>query len=112
MLWKVGDTLRMVSKRKQFVLFEADDGYVLQNVEMDDFAHTHLESWKMAMKLISYSMQKKVPHDLSRYLLISLLRINDDEEYCRKIEDLLDNKKRKDMYFNPNKGMRGVKCQK
>jgi hypothetical protein len=54
------------------------------------------------MYLIRLSKRKKCPNDISNYLLDSLLRINDDEEYCRRISNLKNYRKRKkkELYRN------------
>lgn len=89
-----------VYQRKQFKIYHADDCYILHNTEMDGFAHTHLHSIQQCKLLIQLSIEKRVPHDLSRYLLISLTRVNNDEIYLKKINDLLENKRKKQVYFN------------
>lgn len=99
--------MKRIYKRKQYVVWKSDDcGYIVQNISMDGFSHTHLNSKNTAIKIIDLSINKKIPHNLSRYLLESLYRVNDDEEYCRKIKELIKNKRKKDMYYNSNKGIR------
>jgi len=72
---------------------------------MDGFAHTHLRNFKTAKYLVELSIYKRLPLDLSNYLLISLQRINDGE-YKAKIEELRVNKRRKTQYYNVNKGVK------
>ena len=52
------------------------------------------------------SYKKKCPMDLSRYLLISLLRINEDEKYLERIGQILEMERKRD-YYNKNKIMMG-----
>ena len=82
--------------------------YVLINTSLPYGAHTHLDSRKQAEKLIQLSKEKRIPRDLSRYLLISLARINEGE-YRKKIMELVENKARKQKFVNVNKGIcRGI----
>lgn len=105
-----------IYQRKHFKIYKADDGIILHN-SLYDFsqAHTHLKSVKQAKLLIQYSLDKRIPRDLSLYLLISLLRINSGQytkEYSEKIEELIDNKKQRQIYYNrgPRYRMSGRSC--
>lgn len=88
-----------VYQRKQFKVYKADNSFILHNTELHGFAHTHLDSIKQAKLLIELSLHKRVPNHLSRYLLISLYRINQGE-YADKVNELVENKKRKQVYVN------------
>lgn len=91
--------INQVYQRKQFKVYRADDCYILHNTEILGFAHTHLDSIKQAKLLIELSLHKRVPNHLSRYLLISLCRVNEGD--CRdKVNELIENKKRKQVYVN------------
>ena len=83
-----------------YTILKSHDGVILVNTDMDGFAHTHLENSDTAMWLIGLSKSKRIPRDIARYLLISLLRVNDDETYCRKINELMANRKKKEKYRN------------
>lgn len=97
--------MKKLFKKAEFVIWESDDGYVVQNMSVEGFCHTHLEHYNTAVKIVDLSIQKKMPYNLPRYLLISLRRINTEPTYCRKLDELLK-KHRKDSYFNANKGVR------
>lgn len=62
--------------------------------------HTHLTSFKSAKYLIDLAIHKSLPYHLDTYRLISLVRISMDEEYRRRILELVNHKKRKDRYVN------------
>lgn len=98
--------MNQIYQKGDYKIYHTDDGCILHNSRMEGFAHSHVKNFKTCKYLIDLSIHKRIPHHLSRYLIISLLRVNDDEEYCRKIQELLDNHKKKDMYFNSNKGVR------
>jgi hypothetical protein len=72
---------------------------------MVDFAHTHIRNFNTAKYLIELSINKKSPYDLPKYLIISLIRINKDMEYIKKLKEVLA-KGKKSMYYNANKGLR------
>lgn len=95
--------MTQIYTKGNYIIFRAQDQYILQNIAMDGFAHTHIEHFNTAKYLIDLSVHKRIPRHLSRYLLVSLLRINDDEEYLRHIKELLDNKQSKDRYHNRRK---------
>ena len=96
--------MNIAYKRKQFTVYSVEDEYVIHNTSMEDFAHTHIRNLSACKWLIELSLKRKVPYDINRYFLISLSRINNDENYLRKINDLLENKKKKEYYINVNKG--------
>ncbi len=83
---------------KTFSIFHTHDGYLLQNHTLEGFAHTHLKNYGTALKLIELSKKKKVPLNLPRYLVISLYRVNDDERYLTRIEQVLAMRERVQYY--------------
>lgn len=95
----------LIEQHKNFSIWHSEDGYIVQNLNIDGFAHTHLRGLPQAKKIVRLSETKKVPFDLPTYLLISLKRINDDEAYIEKIMQVLAIKRKK-FYFNSNKGVR------
>lgn len=93
--------MNLIYQNGVYVIYRVDNGYILRNVSMDGFAHTHIKSFVCCIDLIKLSLKKKLPHHLSKYLLISLLRINDDEAYVQKINELLTAKNNKtNAYYN------------
>lgn len=94
----------IVYKKEQFNVYLMNNEYLVQNINMNNFAHTHIKNLKSCKWIIDLSLKKKVSNDINRYFLISLLRINDDKDYLKKINDLLKNKKKKEYYININKG--------
>lgn len=92
--------LETITSNRQFIIYQSADGVILQNTNMEGFAHTHLHNLKTAEWLINLCLEKRLPRDIPRYLLISLLRISDNEEYTNKAYELLNNKKKKARYIN------------
>jgi hypothetical protein len=65
--------------------------------------HTHLKSFKMAKYLINLARSKKINSGLRPYLLTSLARISNDQEYIMKLEEILAVKRtkgKKASYYN------------
>lgn len=60
-----------------------------------DKGHTHLNNYKDVMFVIDSVNRKRVPRNMNNYLLVSLIRVTDDEEYANKVQELIDTRKRK-----------------
>ena len=88
-------------------------GYRIETTEngfritLDDGSdrHTHIRSKGFCKKLIDYVVDKKVPTRVSNYVLESCVRLSTDENYIRKVTELLEVKcsKSKQFYYNPHK---------
>jgi hypothetical protein len=87
--------MNQIYSDKRFKVYHFKDEYILHNYRLAGFRHTHIRNYNTCMYLIRLSKKKKCPNDISNYLLESLLRINDDEEYCNRISNLLNYRKRK-----------------
>ena len=99
--------LKEIYTQAEYTISKTDDGFCIVNNRMTDFAHTHVKNLKSAKWLVELSISKKCPYDISKYFVESLIRINHDEKYLRKLNEILLKKKcNKDYYFNPNKGRR------
>lgn len=98
--------LNIIHKNKNFIIYKTNDGYIVHNVDMDGFAHSHIKNFNTCSRIIDLSINKKCPLDIPKYLLISLIRVNNDEKFINNLQCLLDNKKNKKYYYNSNKGMR------
>ena len=101
--------INQVYKRENFKVYQTKDKneYILQNIKMEDFAHTHVRNFSACKMLIELSLEKRLPYDLPPYFIISLIRVNSDEEYVRKLNELLISKQnKKQIYYNANKGLR------
>ena len=88
-------------------------GYRIETTEngfritLDDGSdrHTHIKSKGFCKKLIDYVVDKKVPTRVSNYVLESCIRLSTDENYTRKLTELLEARKNKakQFYYNPRK---------
>ena len=92
--------MNQIYQHKQFKVYRMDNCYILHN-SCKEFVngHTHLESLKQCKLLIQLSLERRIPQHLSRYLLISLYRINEGD-FAGKVMELIGNKRKKQTYVN------------
>lgn len=93
--------MNQICSKQNYNIYKASGGFIIHNTakEFKD-GHTHLNSFKSAKYLVDLVIHKSIPYHLDRYRLISLTRITEDEEYKRKIMELLQNKRPKSNYIN------------
>lgn len=97
---KGSDELNQIYQNKQFKVYRVDDCFILHNSSKEFVdGHTHLDSLKQCKLIIQLSLERRIPKHLSRYLLISLYRVNEGE-YANKVLDFANNKKKKPVYVN------------
>lgn len=102
--------MKLVYSKAEYDIYKSDDGYVVVNNTMDNFAHSHINNYRTAKWVVELSIKHKLPHNMPKYLIISLSRINNDPEYKRKIDELIKAKcRKKDFYYNPQKGRKNGK---
>lgn len=82
------------TKVSDYRIDKTNDGYRVCLIENPDI-HTHLKSLKGAQSAIRYVTENKIPKKVSNYYLISLIRLSLDDEYQRKVNELLETRKQK-----------------
>ena len=89
---------------KGYFIDKTEHGYRICK-ENDNEIHTHLHNLQPSFKLIDNVVNRKIPRRCGVYYLESHIRLSDDENYIRKIEDYIKVKKTKthQNYFNPHK---------
>lgn len=67
--------------------------------------HTHMKSKHFCKRLIDYVVQRKIPPRVGNYVLESYIRLSTDENYIKKVSELLKvrKSKTKQSYYNPHK---------
>lgn len=87
----------VVYSKGGYKILSVGSDYIAVNSEKGAFkeAHTHLKNFKQAMYVINMVSHKRVPRHLSDYLLVSLIRISNDESYREMIEELLNRRAQK-----------------
>lgn len=73
-------------------------------ITLDDGSdkHSHIRSKLFCKKLIDYVIDEKIPKRTSNYILTSLTRLSTNENYIKKVNELLKvrNNKKKQTYYN------------
>lgn len=81
--------MNQIYKKKSFVIFRAGDGYIIHNTEKSfDKGHTHIKNVNTAKYIVTLAANRTLPKHLSDYLLVSLLRLTNDDEYAAQIEEM------------------------
>lgn len=90
---------------KGFFIDKTDTGYRISN-QSNNSIHTHLHNKNPCFKLIDNVLNKHIPRRCGLYYLESHIRLADDMEYKKKLQDYYDvkvNKGKKQNYYNPHK---------
>lgn len=88
-----------------FIVSKTNTGFRVTRNDGSD-KHTHLKNKNPCFKLIDNVNRKRIPKRCGAYYIESHIRLSDDKEYTRKLEEYLAvklNKGRKEMYYNPHK---------
>lgn len=93
-----------MEKYRGYKIEQTENGF---RITLDDGSdkHTHIKSKAFCKKPIDYVVDKKIPTRVSNYVLESCIRLSTDENYIRKVTELLEVKrsKTKQFYYNPHK---------
>lgn len=91
--------MRKVYENKDFIILQGGSkysySYILYNKKKDfKEGHTHITNYGTARWIMRLYQKRLLPDKLrSEYLLISFLRISDDNEYSNKIKEIIEQKK-------------------
>ena len=68
-------------------MYKTSEGFIVHN-SLKPFkeGHTHLSNYNVAKHIIFLALTLEVPDKLSKYLLVSLIRLSTDARYIRAIE--------------------------
>ena len=93
-----------MEKYRGYKIEQTENGF---RITLDDGSdkHTHIKSKGFCKKLIDCVVDKIIPTRVSNYVLESCVRLSTDENYIRKVTELLEVKrsKSKQFYYNPHK---------
>ena len=90
--------------RKGFRIDKWEDCIRITRTDVGGDLHTHIHSKKLAETIINNVCSEKIPPHSHSRTLESMKRLSDNENYIKKIEDILEARKqkgRKQNYFNP-----------
>lgn len=80
-----------IYRKGDYIILTVGHEYIVVNREkVFKDGHTHIKSFKTAEMILNMALHKRVPSHLSSYLLTSLKRISNDEDYVDEIESLID----------------------
>lgn len=95
--------MNQVYQRGDYKVYSIDEEFIVHNTKKDfQEGHTHIRNFNACKKIIACCIEHKLPHDLPRYLLISIARVATGE-FQQKALELIENKKRKPTYVNTKK---------
>lgn len=92
-------------KYKGYFIDKTEHGWRICKEDNTDI-HTHLRNLAPSYKLIDNVVNHKIPTRCGLYYIQSHLRLADNEEYKKKLQDYYDvklNKGKKQDYYNPAK---------
>ena len=96
----------IVYSRKNFQVYKVENEFIVHNTnKIFKEGHSHLFGYESAKKVIDLAIHERVPNDLDRYRLVSLIRISENPDYKAKIQELIDakdarHKKGENKYYN------------
>ena len=90
---------------KGYFIDRTKSGYRVSN-QSDSSIHTHLHNKNPCFKLVDNVISKIVPRRCELYYLESHIRLTNDSDYKRKLQNYYSiklNKEKKQNYYNPHK---------
>lgn len=100
---KVGSSMERIAY-KGFFIDRTETGYRISK-QSDISIHTHLRNKNPCFKLIDNVIGERIPRRCGLYYLQSHIRLTDDLDYKRRLQDYYDikvNKGTKQKYYNPH----------
>lgn len=87
--------MKQIYKKRSFVIYRVRDGHIIYNTKKPfSEGHTHVSNYDTAIRIMNIAISKEIPRHLSDYLLESLIRLTDDENFRIRIENLRENRKK------------------
>lgn len=87
---------RQVYQEGKYKVYRVGNNYIVHHSKyLFNDAHTHVRTLNTAKKVIYCSMNGIIPKTFPEYLLYSLIRISDDEDYIAKVNSLIEVRKQK-----------------
>lgn len=80
-----------IYKNKQYCIYSnGRDAYIVHNKNKDfEIGHTHIANYHTAKYIINLSLHNTIPNkNIGNYLLESLIRISDNDDYVQKIKTI------------------------
>lgn len=85
-----------VYQEGSYKIYRAGHNYIVHNAQYEfKDKHSHVHDFQIAKKLIHCVSHQIIPRSFNFYLLTSLTRISDNEDYIKKVESLIEVRKQK-----------------
>lgn len=85
---------------KGFEISRCGDGLRVTRLDTPGDKHTHLKCYDACYSVIDNVLEEKLPYSKCKWYLRSLIRLSVNEDYIRKIEELLEIREQKG--YKPN----------
>jgi hypothetical protein len=77
-------------------VYRAGNDYIIHNTRYEfQQKHSHIRSLNTAKKVIESLRRRAIPRSFSQYLLTSLIRLADDDQYIRDVQGLVGTRNQK-----------------
>lgn len=87
---------RQIYQASGFKVYRAGNDYIVHHAKYEfDEKHSHLKTLNLAKQVIHYLKSRTVPRTQSDYVLVSLLRLSDDDHYKSQIGQLMETRQQK-----------------
>lgn len=85
----------VIYKKKNFKIYDAKTNYIVHNTKLEfKNHHTHVKNFHTCKYLIDMSIHESIPEKhLSDYLLVSLIRLSNNPDYIKKLNQILEQNK-------------------
>lgn len=87
---KKKDNSTVIYRRRNYIIIKNHKkSYIVINRKKSfKNGHTHTRDFKYSKSLIDLSIRKKLPRKSNKKIIISLLRIADDEKYIKALQEI------------------------
>lgn len=88
----------VVYRKKNFTVYSnLKHGFIIHNTHKPfEIGHTHINNFNTAKYIINIALHKSVPYHTSNYILESITRVSEDENYINTIKSLYTKKRYKE----------------
>ena len=101
--------MRKIYTKKNICIYERKTAgeYIVHNTNKEwNNGHTHIRTYKQALYLSDCILASKLPHNVNKYFLISLIRLSNNDKYTAQLESKIQSLHNKSQYKNKPKGFK------
>lgn len=83
----------VVYRNREFIILKKKKGFIIVNTNKEfKNGHTHIKVYNIAKTLINLAKKSKLPKTKNKYILESLIRISNDKNYIKSLEEMKNGK--------------------